>query len=133
MVVQRFQNENSVKLWAGSISFFLIGFADYFQNYNNNEENLPVDQHELLALIAPRPLYVASAEEDQWADPHGEFLSAFYATPVYNLYGKQGIPTEEMPEVNHPIQNTVLIISEPVYMMLLISTGNNILSGQKSS
>lgn len=82
-------------------------FADYFQNYNNREDNLPVDQHELLALIAPRPLYVASAEEDKWADPHGEFLSAFYATPVYNLYGKQGIPTDKMPEVNQPVQNTV--------------------------
>jgi len=82
-------------------------FCDYFQNYNNKEENLPVDQHELLALIAPRPLYVASAEDDRWADPKGEFLSAYYATPVYELYGKKGIPSDEMPAVNHPIQNTV--------------------------
>lgn len=82
-------------------------FADYFQNYNNREDKLPVDQHELLALIAPRPLYVASAEEDKWADPHGEFLSAYYATPVYELYGKKGIPANKMPEVNQPIQNTV--------------------------
>ena len=82
-------------------------FCDNFKNYSKFEETLPVDQHELLALIAPRPLYVASAEEDQWADPRGEFLSAFYASPVYQLYGKQGIPSAEMPAVNQPIQNTV--------------------------
>lgn len=82
-------------------------FCKNFHNYNNKEELLPVDQHQLLALIAPRPLYVASAEEDQWADPRGEFLSAFYATPVYQLYGKKGIPTMEMPPVNKPFQNTV--------------------------
>jgi len=72
-----------------------------------NEEELPADQHELIALIAPRPVYVASAVEDQWADPRGEFLSAYYATPVYELFGKKGIPSDKMPELNEPIQNTV--------------------------
>ena len=82
-------------------------FCKNFHNYSNKEDLLPVDQHQLLALIAPRPLYVASAEEDQWADPRGEFLGAYYATPVYELYGKKGIPSIEMPAVNQPIQNTV--------------------------
>jgi len=82
-------------------------FADNFNNSNGNERGLPVDQHELIALIAPRPVYVASAEEDQWADPKGEFLSAYYATPVYALFGKKGIPSQKMPELNQPIQNTV--------------------------
>lgn len=82
-------------------------FCGNFKNYSKNEEMLPVDQHQLLALIAPRPLYVASAEEDQWADPKGEFLSAFYATPVYKLYGKEGIPGQVMPPVNQPIENTL--------------------------
>ncbi|EAR00603.1 probable acetyl xylan esterase [Maribacter sp. HTCC2170] len=82
-------------------------FCDNFEQYNENEEALPVDQHQLLALVAPRPLYVASAEKDRWADPKGEFLSAFYATPVYALFGKEGITSKEMPKVNHPIQNTV--------------------------
>jgi len=82
-------------------------FCDNFNQYSDNEEALPVDQHQLLSLIAPRPLYVASAEGDQWADPRGEFLSAYYATSVYKLYGKKGIGTIEMPKVNEPIQNTV--------------------------
>jgi len=82
-------------------------FCDNFNQYSDNEEALPVDQHQLLALIAPRPLYVASAQEDEWADPKGEFLSSYYASSVYELYGKKGIGTMEMPKVNEPIQNTV--------------------------
>ncbi|SMG50441.1 glucuronyl esterase domain-containing protein [Arenibacter troitsensis] len=82
-------------------------FCDNFNQYGDNEEALPVDQHQLLALIAPRPLYIASAEEDQWADPRGEFLSSHYATQVYHLYGKKGIETKEMPMLNDPIHNTV--------------------------
>lgn len=82
-------------------------FCKNFHEFSFNEEALPVDQHLLLALIAPRPLYVASAEEDRWADPKGEFLSAFYASPVYNLFGKKGIQEMEMPTVNQPVQNTL--------------------------
>lgn len=86
---------------------FPYWFANNFKNYNKREESLPVDQHELVALIAPRPVYIASAEEDLWSDPKGEFLSAFYASSVYKLYGKTGITQKEMPAVNSPIQNTV--------------------------
>lgn len=82
-------------------------FCRNFKNYSKAEDTLPVDQHQLIALIAPRPVYVASAEDDRWADPKGEFLSCFYASPVYELYNKQGIKQENMPEVNQPIQNTV--------------------------
>ncbi|MEZ5043228.1 MAG: hypothetical protein R2828_25255 [Saprospiraceae bacterium] len=82
-------------------------FNQNFKKYDNKEEALPVDQHQLLALIAPRPLYVASAEEDQWADPRGEFLSALHASEAYQLYGLEGLPAKEMPKVNEPVTGTI--------------------------
>lgn len=80
-------------------------FCLNFKNYNNNEEALPVDQHQLLALIAPRPLYVASAKEDEWADPRGEFLSVYHASKIYELFEKKGISENTMPEIHQPIHN----------------------------
>lgn len=82
-------------------------FCDNFNQYGNNEAALPVDQHMLLALVAPRPLYVASAEEDKWADPYGEFLSAKHATPVYELLGKPGLPAGQMPAIHNPVMGTI--------------------------
>lgn len=86
---------------------FTHWFCDNFNKYNEKEEILPVDQHQLLALIAPRPLYVASAEEDQWADPKGEFLSCVAASPVYKLLTGKVFPATQMPEVNSPVVGTI--------------------------
>ena len=78
-------------------------FCGNFKKYSGFEDFLPIDQHMLLALIAPRPLYVASATKDLWSDPKGEFLSAQAASTVYRLYGLTAIDEEQMPEPGHPI------------------------------
>ena len=82
-------------------------FDANFKKYSGHEEEMPFDSHFLLALAAPRPLYVASAVEDTWSDPRGEFLAAVAASPVWALFGKQGIGTDQMPANNQPIQHTV--------------------------
>jgi len=78
-------------------------FCDAFQKWGDNENLLPFDQHELLALIAPRPLYVASGSEDRWSDPKGEFLGLAHASPAYELYGYEGFAPDERPAVEQPV------------------------------
>ena len=82
---------------------FPYWFCENFKRYNDNESMLPFDQHELLALVAPRPLYVESGSEDSWADPHGEFLGLAYAAPAYQLYGYEGFTPAEWPAVETPV------------------------------
>ena len=79
-------------------------FCANYKKFNDKEEKLPIDQHELIALMAPRLVYVASASLDKWSDPAGEFLSCVNAGPVYQLYGLQGVGATEMPKYQQPLR-----------------------------
>jgi hypothetical protein len=72
-------------------------FAGGLAQYAGREMDLPTDQHLLVALVAPRPVAIGSAEEDRWADPRGEYLSGWHAGAVYELYGKSGVPGPDWP------------------------------------
>ncbi len=82
-------------------------YCSNFKKYNGREFQLPLDQHMLIALIAPRPIYIASGLTDIWADPIGEFLSAKYADCVYNLLDSSGLGAISLPKVNMPLMNRI--------------------------
>lgn len=75
-------------------------FNARFKAFNESPERLPVDQHELMALCAPRPLLISAAEQDQWANPAGQFEMARAATPVYKLLGASGIEDTSLPPLH---------------------------------
>jgi len=82
-------------------------FCPAFASFAGRESELPTDQHALLAMAAPRPLYVASAEEDRWADPRGEFLAAVAASPVWRLFGRTGLGTADDPPLGSSVGDQV--------------------------
>ncbi len=79
---------------------FPYWFCANYHQFTGRTDQLPVDGHLLLALIAPRPLFVASAAADPYSDPEGEFLSSVAAGSVYRLFGKQGLPADARFEVS---------------------------------
>jgi len=82
-------------------------FCPNFKQYANNEPALPMDQHELAALIAPRPLLITSGTEDLWSDPKGEFLAGLGADPVYRLLGTDGLAQKEFPAPEHLVNSRI--------------------------
>jgi hypothetical protein len=73
---------------------FPYWFSPAFHAYNGRAQEYPLDGHLLLSLIAPRPLFVASAKDDPFSDPEGEFQSAKAASAVYGIFGLQGLPSD---------------------------------------
>jgi hypothetical protein len=82
-------------------------FCGNYAKYGKKVNELPVDAHMLLALIAPRPVLLQTGNTDRWSDPYGEFLAAVAAEPVYKLLGKQGLDTDKMPPAGEPILHTL--------------------------
>ena len=73
-------------------------FTEDFWAFADREDHLPLDQHSLLSLIAPRPLLVCSAIKDKWADPLGEYQAVEAAAPAWELFGVGDFQTEGFPE-----------------------------------
>ena len=82
-------------------------FTPTYSSYAGKAAACPVDAHMLIALAAPRPIYIASAAEDYWADQKGEFLSGKHASPVYALFGKKGVVVDEPPAIDTPVGDFV--------------------------
>ncbi len=82
-------------------------FCGNYRKYGDHVDQLPFDAHMLLALIAPRPLFLQTGDQDLWSDPKGEFLAAVAASPVYRLLGKPGLETDHMPPAGQAILHTL--------------------------
>jgi hypothetical protein len=78
-------------------------FAGNLQKYAGHWNEMPVDTHMLIALSAPRPVFISGGTGDQWADPRGEFLAEVAAGPVYRLLGAKDLGTTEFPSVETPL------------------------------
>jgi hypothetical protein len=82
---------------------FPYWFAPNFQKYVGRWSDMPVDAHMLIALSAPRPVFITGGTGDQWADPKGEFLAEVAAGPVYQLLGKKDLGVKELPPLDTPV------------------------------
>ena len=82
---------------------FSYQFAGNLQKYVGKWNEMPVDAHMLIALSAPRPVFITGGTGDQWADPVGEFKAGVAAGPVYKLLGKNDLGTTELPGLDTPL------------------------------
>lgn len=89
------------------IRHFPYWMCGNFKQFASRWNDLPVDSHFLISLIAPRPLFLNTGSEDRWGDPHGEFLAARAASPVYQLLGKQGIAQTNFPPLDHVVGHDI--------------------------
>jgi hypothetical protein len=83
-------------------------FCPNYQKFAKNPDLLPFDSHMLIALLAPRPVLLQTGSEDLWSDPKGEFLAAVAAEPVYELFGKKGLGTDQMPSTGEALLDNSL-------------------------
>ncbi|MDO4583214.1 MAG: acetylxylan esterase [Planctomycetia bacterium] len=98
----------TILIMSGGLRYW---FCPKFREFGERVGDFAIDQHELMALMAPRPVYVASAEEDRWADPKGEYLSCLHAVPVYQIFGIEkpfgDQTTPELPSLNQSVGNVI--------------------------
>ncbi len=78
-------------------------FAPALQQWVGRWNDMPVDAHMLIALSAPRPVFITGGTTDQWADPAGMFKAAVAAGPVYRLLGRKDLGTTELPPLDTPL------------------------------
>jgi hypothetical protein len=100
VLVRRQFGETIKSMTTGRYAYW---FDKKLREYAERIDDLPVDWHELVALYAPRPIYISAAEQDYWGDPRGSFLAAKNADPVYQLFGKTGLGVNRMPPVETPV------------------------------
>jgi hypothetical protein len=86
---------------------FPYQFCANYAKWADRVSEFPIDAHELVALIAPRPVLIQTGTKDIWSDPYGMFLAGVAAEPVYKLFGKEGLGTNQMPAAGEPILHTV--------------------------
>lgn len=99
-------------IWRRQFGETLKNMCDYLptwicrnaQQYADDINSLPIDQHTLMATLAPRPLYVSNAHHDLWADQKGQWIGTYNAAPGYQLYGKKiAFNSPEQPALDSPI------------------------------